>query len=213
MSLKLSDARVYHPQIRARLGTLFLPSILGARRLLIQGFTSLVIQASMSLSFESRLLGHRTTLSSPLCGKTANSCVQGYRGTSLIRNSTPLAPYGRTMPRALRGRGVPFSVSSGVQTGHGNNLLAYKNLLTNRQNGVWVKYGVESKVREPDFYGVFDFRVSGFDLRVSGFGFRVPGFRLRTWGFGFRVSGFGIRASVFGFRNLNFGFRVSGFGF
>ena len=29
------------------------------------------------------------------------SCLQYHRGTSLIRNSLPLGPYGRTMPRAL----------------------------------------------------------------------------------------------------------------
>ena len=36
-----------------------------------------------------------------------------YRATSLIRNSAPLGPYSRTMPRALRWsyRGVPFLVS------------------------------------------------------------------------------------------------------
>ena len=37
------------------------------------------------------------------------SLERGYRGTSLMKNSAPLGPYNRTMPRALRwaqGRGL-----------------------------------------------------------------------------------------------------------
>ena len=33
--------------------------------------------------------------------KTSRRNVTNYRGTSLVRNSAPLAPYSRTMPRAL----------------------------------------------------------------------------------------------------------------
>ena len=49
----------------------------------------------------------------PALSSVAAPSSRGYRSTSLIRNSAPLGPYRRTMPRALRwcwgGRAVSYA--------------------------------------------------------------------------------------------------------
>ena len=47
-------------------------------------------------------LAARAAAARALLAENAPPARMSYRGTSLIRNSAPLGPYSRTMPRALR---------------------------------------------------------------------------------------------------------------
>jgi len=98
-----------------------------------------------------------------------------YRGTSLIRNSAPLGPYIRTMPRALwwsKGAGlfliseVPLSTSHRSLTPNPERALA--------PIGEWSKVSALS----------LGFEVWGLGFGVEGVGFGIQGLecRVRVWG-------------------------------
>jgi len=166
--------------------------------------------------------------------RTSQSEGLAYRGTSLIRNSPPLGPYGRPMPRALW---WAFRMSKVPMWGQPPRLQgAYHTELDCGRHRVYRLRGVgvlrlrisdcESGVLGLGF-GVscsgfrileFGFRVSGSDCRVSGIG--LSDFRFRVHFVGFRVSGSVCRVSGIGFSLSGFGYRVpdigvnlSGFGF
>ena len=81
-SLELSDTQVYEPQIRALLGTAahFCPSS----------------HTRHATDYRQQYI--HTPTPAPA---SRTDCRHHYRGPSLIRNSAPLGPYIRPMPRAL----------------------------------------------------------------------------------------------------------------
>ena len=94
-------------------------------------------------------------------------CCIVYRGTFLTRNSAPLRPYSRTMPRALWWPwGLVLFLMSEVP------LYLYSG-------------GVLG--REPDRPH------QRFINLVERFRFSVKGLRFQVWGLGFRVSSSGLR--------------------
>ena len=111
-SLEMSDAKVYEPYIRARLGT----AAHFCEVVVLKLRTAPIAGAGTASSAADRARGvqriqrrvHRfpagLALSSPACGFYSifsHWASSQYRGTSLIRNCPPLGPYSRTMPRAL----------------------------------------------------------------------------------------------------------------
>ena len=83
----LSDTRVYEPQIRARLGTTaHFCEVVVLKWRAVPSCADLVFVSLISWTSDDR-------------GSVVHP--KPYRGTTLIRNRTPLGPYSRTMPRAL----------------------------------------------------------------------------------------------------------------
>ena len=94
-SLEWSDRQVYEPSTRAFLGTAS-PSC-----------GSLVLKLRTVSTPSPCLSGNAPYKTNP-----SDAARQFYRGTLLIRNSAPLGPYSRNMPRALwwpyRGRALSY---------------------------------------------------------------------------------------------------------